>query len=94
MKMFVKKTKTEFVINILFFKIKYKSEKIIEEKSVKQAKIKIGFKLICSLVWKFLKLVITKMIATIISAIVNGLFYQHLILYKNEFFYREVKVMW
>lgn len=94
MQKFVKKTKTEFEFNFLFFKIKYKSEKIVEKKSVKQPKRKNRFKLICSLVWKFLKLVIAKMIATIISAIVNGLFYQHLILDKNEFFCREVKVIW
>lgn len=81
------KKKTEVVINLFFIKIKMNKTISTEETSKKSKSKK---KLIRSKIWKILEIIIEQMIASIISAFVNGLFYQHLILKKNEFFYREV----
>lgn len=81
------KKKTEVVINLFFIKFKMNKTISTEETSKKSKSKK---KLIRSIIWKILEIIIEQMIASIISAFVNGLFYQHLILKKNEFFYREV----
>lgn len=88
------KTKTEVEVNLPFFKYKKTTVTTTEETSKKQANENKRFKLIRSIAWNIFKFIIKQMIATIISAKVNGLFYQHLILKKNEFFYKEGVLIW
>ncbi len=83
------RTKTEVEVNFLFLKFKRTIVTTTEETSKKQAKENKRLKLIRSIAWKIFEFIIKQMIATIISAKVNGLFYQPLILKKNEFFYKE-----
>ena len=94
MKKSKKRDKIEVEVNLLFIKFKRTTVITSEKTSKKPAGQNSRVKLISSMVWKIFDFIIRQMIATIISTKMNGLFYQHLILNKNEFFYKNGVLIW
>lgn len=84
------KSKIETEINSEYFHVYIKStrvNKITMKETRAKRKSKAKETAIRSKAWKFICTIIEKMVTAIISAIVNGLFYQ-LLIQKNEFFYK------
>ena len=84
-------SKSEVEIRLPFFKYKKEKFRITEETSDNEAKKKKIIKLIRSLAWKIFLFIIKQMITAIISAKMNGLFYQFLIRKRMSFFIRMVR---
>ena len=83
-------SKSEVVIKLPFFKYKKTKFRTTETSDIKARKKK-NIKLIRSLAWKIFEFIIKQMIAAIISAKMNGLFYKFLIRIRMSFFIRTVR---
>lgn len=91
------KSKIEFEICSDNYRVHVKTthvSKIAMKETKAKRKSKAKKTLIRSKAWKFICTIIEKMVTAIISAIVNGLFYQFLIRKKNEFFYKKGMKIW
>ncbi len=89
---FSEKSKIETEINGEDFHVSIKStqvKKIAIKETIAKRSSKTKKNEIRSKVWKFICMIIEKMVTAIISAIVNGLFYILLILERMSFFIKK-----